>query len=244
MSGTSTSKASLSLQSIRDEIDSLAAQLYKNSQAVTETGRRMLNMESANSHRRVSGPASRFKDSADSDDEDEDGAGKSEVVGNEDLVQLVTELQDQLDLLDTRSIRRTANAFASDDSDFIAPLPGNDGFIPGESTPIATATGEDENDDESSLPQTPFPKTVKEFKALSRKDVEGWLRYYEVLPPREAELQAILTQAVGSRRQKETVAKTVPGPEETLLSEEEADTHFDTLARFFGLRIRKTAGAW
>ena len=243
MSGTTKStQGSLSLESIKAELDSLALLLHRNTKAVAETGRRVLHMESGDrtSHGHISDPTSRIRDSADSDDEDEGVAGKQgEIVANEDLVQLVSELQGQLDLLDSRSIRRSANAFASKDTDFVAALPGTDGHIPGET---ATPSGEKE-ESESTLPKTLFPKTVGDFKALSRKDVEAWLRYYELLPPDEAELHDLLSQAAISNREKAEISKNASTSED-MLSEEEANTHFDTLARFLGLRIRKTAGVW
>lgn len=231
-------KSHLSLEAIKTEIDYLAQQIYRNTKSVADTGRRVLNLESDKTH----GASSSRLNVADSDDEDDGTTKHGEAVANDDLVQLVTELQGQLDLLDSRSIRRTANAFASENADLIAPLPGNDGFLPGESAPPLVSDKPEEEDD-SVLPVTPFPKTVKQFKELSRKEVEAWLRYYELLPPDEAELRAILSQAGEASGKKEEGAGGTP-LQEDLLSEEEADSHFDTLARFLGLRIRKTNAVW
>lgn len=241
---------SLTLKSVKAEIDNITAQLYRNSKAVAETGRRVLNMESGDrtkSHGRISDHTSRIRDSADSDDEDSEAAGNhGAAVANEDLVQLVTELQGQLDLLDSRSVRRSANAFAAQDSDLIAPLPGNDGYIPGES-PVPTTTSSEVDEEESTLPKNAFPKTIKGFTSLPKKDVEAWLQYYELLPPDEAELRDLLSQAAGSSQnsEKEEAAKNnVASSTSDLLSEEEANTHFDILARFLGLRVRKSADVW
>lgn len=232
---------SLSLESIKAEIDNLANQLYHNSKAVAETGRRMLSIEKTTGKPTPSrgvDPTSRIRNSADSDDEaDDDDDGTARAVASEDLVQLVTELQTQLDILDARSIRRTANAFATKDDDLVAALPANDGFIPGESVISASAAAGTADEDETSLPKSAFPRTVGAFKGLSRADVEAWLRYYELLPPDEAELQSLLSQAKPG-------AGAAGKEGHDLLSEEEADRHFDTLARFLGLRIRRTKAVW
>lgn len=229
----------LSLESVKAEIDNLASQVLRNSKAVADTGRRMLNFESTGTGAGATAKSGSSRNYADSDDEDDDGArGISSAVANEDLVQLVTELQTQLDILDERSIRRTANAFATQDGDLVAALPGNDGFIPGESLAPKSAAATsvtDKDEDESSLPKTPFPRSVLEFKLLPRNEVEAWLRYYELLPPEEAELHSILSKATPS---------TGAAAGKDYLSEEDATRHADLLARFLGLRIRKGKAVW
>lgn len=224
----------LSLDTVKTEIEKIASLLQRNTKAVNETARRVLQLESGD--RKADVADSRIPDDGDSDDGT--GAGNAnEVIGNDDIVQLVTELQDQLDLLDTRSIRRNANSFATADSDGIAALPGNDGLIPGENV-------SEEAEPESSLPTSPFPKTLGEFKSLPSKEIEAWLRYYELLPPDEEELRKLLSEAAVSSKDTEKLSKEYGSQGDAMLSTEEANGHFDTLARFLGLRARKTAGAW
>ncbi|CAN6650233.1 hypothetical protein TRVA0_024S01068 [Trichomonascus vanleenenianus] len=229
------SENQLSLESLKQQVDNLADLVKKNAQAIVDTGSHVLGLQVDRERKslgslRISGstPPSRIKDD-ESDDEDNGriGHGEDGALTNDDVVDLVTELQDQLDILDQRSVRRTANAFVSAESDAIAPLPGRDGVVPGE--------GDEEEK---------FPTTLKDFKALGNDSVQFWLRYYELLPPDEAELQDILKRA-GTNYEELGLDKDKQGAAAAAQpTEEEIDASYDTLARFLGLRDRRTLGAW
>lgn len=230
------SNAQLSLESVKAEVDNLAALVHRSAKAVAETGQRVLRMEISDERKAISTipnplSGSSLREQAKS----EANEGNGDAVGSEDLVELVTELQGQLDLLDMRSVRRSANSTKIADDEFIAALPGNDGLIPGESE-----ISEEELEG-SMLPDIKFPTTVGEFKKLSQKDVETWLRYYELLPPDEAELRELLGGAATTEAGKTAVEGAVSNDH---LTEAEANSHFDTLARHLGLRPRRSKCAW
>lgn len=118
----------LNLESLKQEIDNLAGQLSRNSKVVADTGRRVLAMEIDNERKSLESiippkvsvatdsnasstavvPKSRkekllpalLEDDSD-DDLNADPAAENEadVVRSDDIFQLVTELQGQLDLL-------------------------------------------------------------------------------------------------------------------------------------------------
>lgn len=245
--------STVTLESLKAQVDSLASQLHRSSVAVAETGRRVLTMEIQNERKAISDmpPMSmstlRGGDASGSKKDESGTTGQKDdsAVNNDDIVELVTELQEQLDLLDVRSMRRTANAFKVNDDEFIAAMPGNEGLIPGESSPAEA--DEEGGEVTTDLPDISFPKTLGEFKALSGKEVEVWLKYYELLPPDEAELLELLGDAAAeseiAKSVKEKSGAARIGDDE-LLSEEEANSHFDTLARYLGLRVRRSKGAW
>lgn len=217
------------IESLKKEVDFLSAQLRKVTGLVAETGKQVLSIQvnqeknSLNNLtiRDVEGkPVSSAKDKAPAED--------SQAVTSEDLVVLVTELQDQLDNLETKSIRRTANSFAVKDTDLIASLPRIDGMCPAQ---VA---------DEETHPDWVFPKNLGEFKKLDNAKVEQWMRFYELLPPDEAEL-AKLQEVLGKEELEEAMENARKSAD---LTEAEAIERFDTLARFFGLRERRGANAW
>uniref|UniRef100_A0A060TC01 ARAD1D38610p n=1 Tax=Blastobotrys adeninivorans TaxID=409370 RepID=A0A060TC01_BLAAD len=223
------------VQKLKDDVARLAEQVRKNSKAIVDTGRHVLSLEVDKERKSLKslGISSEPKPSRipgdESDDEDEEGNGKKPAT-SDDIVELVTELQVQLDLLDDRSMRRSANAFATEDTDAIAPMPSRDGGYPGDKETL--------NDGEIAA-TAPFPKTLGEFKQMSDSQVDFWARWYELLPPDEVELRDILARA-GTTMEELGVDK----PPAVERSKEESDNTYDTLARFFGLRTRRTKGAW
>lgn len=106
-----------------------------------------------------------------------------DVMNVEDIVQLVTELQAQLDILDERSIRRNATAFAVNENHHIAPLPGRDRTVP-----LTTRQSTSEEPEDDNIPKG-FPGTLGEFEKQSESQILRWLLWYELLPPYEAELK-------------------------------------------------------
>jgi hypothetical protein len=223
-------KDPLSLGTLKEEVEKLVVQVKKNTNAIIDTGNQILDIQLDKERARLerdlptTGQLERtgkHSETLSQSEKDED-AEETQVSGTltyDDLVELVTELQGQLDMLDERSIRRTANAFVSDDSDVIAPLPGRDGEIPTE--------------------EEGFPRNLRQFKDLDFSQVEQWLRLYELLPPNEEELNEILDR-VGAKLEDLGAIPAEKKPSNCY----EADLNFDNLARFLGLRIRRTKDAW
>lgn len=192
-----------------------------------------------------------------------------DYVTGDDIVELVTELQGQLDLIENRSIRRQANGFAINDDDAIAPLASTDGSIPNESFIVdvqsdgsASKLYQDSNIKEPSIPTVaeydeslyylpgPFPQTFGEFKALSLEAIGAWCKFYELLPPDDDEIQQLLSAAgstldsLGGSYEMKISGKGDAKDADSNLSKKQSDKDFDTLARFLGLRARRTKGAW
>lgn len=219
------------IESLQKQVDFLTLQVQKNTQTLLKTGQKVLEHEVNYEKAKLQGGNPRTtRAAADADDKED------EPVKGEDLVELVTELQTQLDLLDARSTRRSANAFKTNDGDYIAPLPNNEGEIPGV---VAAA-----DDDNTSAEADGFPATLGQLKSLSDAAIERWLRYYELLPPDEAELKELFGEEVvnsTSSEVREAVAAVIEKPP---LSKQELDAQFDDLARFLGLRVRRSPSAW
>jgi hypothetical protein len=211
----------ISLKSLQEEIEVLKLQLKKTTHLVAETGTQLLALQVEKNrgnleNLRVNTSASP-KPVSQLIEEDPELAN---ALTSEDVVDLVAELQGQLDILDERSVRRTANAFCTEDSQPIAPLPGRDGELPEES----------EN----------FPRTLQEFKELPPERLQYWLKWYEILPPDEEEMKEILKRVGTSIEEVGYQAEN----DKQELSPQELDAYFDDFARFMGLRTRKSANVW
>lgn len=211
---------------IKEQLTKLTNQVQKNSKAIAQTGQLVLDLQLQDQRRdiaQLSLKDSELKQDAGLVGNIESKASKkehiSESITQDDIVELVNELQGQLDILDERSVRRTSNAFVADDKDLIAPIPGRDGQYPSDAEK--------------------FPKNLREFKDLDDVTLEYWLRWYELLPPDENELAQIFGK-LGTSMEELGVEK----PKSKGLTQEEADERYDTLARFIGLRNRRTPGVW
>ncbi|ODQ66521.1 hypothetical protein NADFUDRAFT_50438 [Nadsonia fulvescens var. elongata DSM 6958] len=217
------------LESLQEELNVIKAQLTKANAVIADTGRHVLSLQ-VNGERQRLGQLD-LNSSAPVESYAYDSATAASVTA-EDVTELVTELQSQLDLQEERSIRRSANAFVIKDTDFIAPLPTTDSSIP--------------------TYEEGFPATLDDFNQLDHEGIVTWLKYYELLPPDEAEMARLrrLLDIEEDDEEEETVPVSESLSEETIdfehgeLSKAEQDTLFDNLARFLGLRIRRTTGVW
>ena len=96
----------------------------------------------------------------------------TDYVNNDDIVQLVTELQTQLDALEARTMRRTYNATVQGDDEKLAPITNKDG----------------------DLPDFALPVTLKEFKLLEKIDLIRLGVFYEIILPDGEEIDHALQQ--------------------------------------------------
>lgn len=211
---------------IKEQLARLTNQVQKNSKAIAQTGQLVLDLQLQDQRRDIAELSlkdTELKQDAGLLNSNQDKASKkepqSDAITQDDIVELVNELQGQLDILDERSVRRTSNAFVADDKDLIAPIPGRDGQYPSDAEK--------------------FPRNLREFKDLDDVTLEYWLRWYELLPPDETELAQIFGN-LGTSMEELGIEK----PKTKELSQEEADERYDTLARFIGLRNRRTPGVW
>lgn len=130
---------------------------------------------------------------------------KGDFVSNDDIVELVTELQSQLDILDERSIRRTINSRASKSTPIVSlPTIGNE------------------------YPDT-FPVTLGDFEALSAGEIEQLARFYELVPLDASEVQDLLSKV---KMTAEEAGISAPTDEE---AKNQPQENYNNLARFLGL---------
>ncbi|KAF5092456.1 hypothetical protein D0Z00_004577 [Geotrichum galactomycetum] len=221
------------IETLQKQVDFLTLQVQKNTKTLLKTGQKVLEYEVNNEKAKLHGGNTKQSTAAGGGGEDEE----DEPVKGQDLVELVTELQTQLDLLDTKSIRRNANGFKTNDDEYIAPLPNNEGEIP----PVVAV---DDDDNTPANTTDGFPATLGQLKALSDAVVERWLRYYELLPPDEAELKELFGDEIVNSTSSEVREAVAAATAKKQLSKQELDAQFDDLARFLGLRVRRSPAAW
>ena len=143
-------------------------------------------------------------------------------MNNDDIVQLVTELQTQLDALEARTMRRTYNATVQGDDEKLAPITNKDG----------------------DLPDFALPVTLKEFKLLEKIDLIRLGVFYEIILPDGEEIDHALQQT----NSKEAILDINKKKDIIELSknfdEDQANEIYDELARYFGIKHRRNSDGW
>lgn len=236
-----SAKSEITFESLQKEIELLRNQLTKTAHVVAQTGSQLLalqvektrgNLENlrvpqlslSDKHSRAKSQEKAAVEKPQERNQPPQAPPEHDDLVNaltsEDIVDLVAELQGQLDILDERSVRRTANTFCTEDSHRIAPLPGRDGELPEE--------------------HEEFPYTLRDFKEMSTEKLYYWLKWYEILPPDEEEMKQIL-EHVGTCIEEVGYQ---PSNNQHDLTGQELDDYYDDLARFLGLRIRRAADVW
>ncbi|KAG7813235.1 hypothetical protein KL921_000781 [Ogataea angusta] len=210
-----------SLEELKNEVDELKELVARQSKVISRTGEQLLRFQVRQTDRELNsidvpkvGPDGTVTKQGQID--------ASDFATNDDIVQLVGELQGQLNILEQRSLRRTINSGLSNDTDLIAPVLNSDGDEP---------------------PETIYPKTLKEFRDLSDDSVLSLCHFYELLPPtleEEAKLRAFMEGKIKSPNVDPSEFK----PSSADYSREVLDGLYDDLARFLGLKFRKTEHAW
>lgn len=146
----------------------------------------------------------------------------TDYVNNDDIVQLVTELQTQLDALEARTMRRTYNATVQGDDEKLAPITNKDG----------------------DLPDFALPVTLKEFKLLEKIDLTRLGVFYEIILPDGEEIDHALQQT----NSKEAILDINKKKDIIELSknfdEDQANEIYDELARYFGIKHRRNSDGW
>ncbi|KAK6463499.1 hypothetical protein DFJ63DRAFT_312810 [Scheffersomyces coipomensis] len=199
------------IEQLEAKIEHLSAIIDKQSKIIAKTGEKLLTLELKDIKAKLNSsntPQSTTK--LDLDD----------YVTNEDVVQLVTELQGQLDQIEDRSVIRLFNNSAvNEDNDTLEILSNKDGEIP---------------DFEG------VPTTLGEFKQLSNVDLIQLGLFYEVIfipqenQPSQDPDQIVQQSKPGSKELKNHIDQIL-----TNFSNEDYITLFDDLARYFGLKYRK-----
>ncbi|KAI5965846.1 MRP8 [Candida pseudojiufengensis] len=152
----------------------------------------------------------------------------SDFVNNEDIVQLVTELQSQLDSFEDRTLRRTYNSSLNSNTDKIAPLSNKDGDFPDFQIPI----------------------TIDEFKNLSKEKVIEMGFFYEIILPTKEEIDQVLNSDENKEQNNSKIDIININKNKNIsqilseFSDEQVDEIFDDLARFFGIKLRRVSDGW
>ncbi|KAG7763690.1 hypothetical protein KL946_003791 [Ogataea haglerorum] len=210
-----------SLEELKNEVDQLKELVARQSKVIGRTGEQLLRFQVRQTDRELNS-IDVPRVGTDSTTSKHGQIDTSEFATNDDIVQLVGELQGQLNILEQRSLRRTINSGLSKDTDLIAPVLNSDGDEP---------------------PDTIFPKTLKQFRELSDDSVLALCHFYELLPPtleEEAKLRAFMEGKIKSPNVDPSEFK----PSSVDYSKEVLDSLYDDLARFLGLKFRKTEHAW
>lgn len=192
-----------------DEIAEIRAQIKKMQTVIAMTGRQIVELQLDSTRRRNEDVDRRTKELRGEPTAPSNSGENGDYATNSDIVELVQELQDQLDILDERSIRRTINSRA------------------GKSTPIVSLP--------SIANEYPpnFPNTLQDFAEIGISEVEALARFYELLPPDAVEMQELL-QKVSMTAGEANISQQPPQ-----VTEENVAENFNKLARFLGLPLTR-----
>ncbi|RCK56590.1 Uncharacterized protein MRP8 [Candida viswanathii] len=196
---------------VNKRITALESLVQKQSKVIAQTGQRLMEIQIKN----IKG---RMDDSA----KPQPPIDLSDYTTNDDIVQLVTELQTQLDSLEDRTMRRVYNLTLQYDEETLAPMMNRDG----------------------ELPPFPLPGTLLEFKELSKTELVKLGVFYEIILPNEQELALALEQDntkdaildISKNKDIEEMSK--------LFDEDQVNEIYDELARYFGLKHKRNSDGW
>lgn len=204
-----------SLEEVHNKILDLEVIVEKQSKVIATTGQKLLEIQ-------IKDVKSRMTDLK--------GVGNSQsleagdFIGNDDIVQLVTELQSQLDSLEDRASRRTYNSTLTKDEQKLAPITNKDGDV-------ADFT---------------VPTTLKEFKNMPKAKVLELGVFYEIILPNEEEINQVLEKDSGnSKNDLIDIAKNKDISKlEEQFDDQQVDEVYDELARCFGITHRRASDGW
>lgn len=217
------------VQDLQNQVQKLTGIVDKQSRVISSTGQQLMELQVRDIKQRMNKKkdrtASDNKIDVHTDVDDENFAT------NEDLVVLVKELQEQLDLLEERNIKRTFNSHLSEDhkEDKVSPLRNKDGEEP---------------------PEDIFCKNVGDFLELDKSRILQLCEFYELVVSREQEesIEKLKGDQNLSLEEAKKIMLGVPtGNLENRIdsySDKEYEDCYDKLARYLGLRIRRSQGFW
>lgn len=187
----------MSLEELNAKVASLTALVEKQSKVIALTGQKLMELQVQDVREKIRTHDPKPQENLD-------------YITNEDIVQLVSELQGQLDEYEARSIKRLYNSKIIDDSGELAPISNKDGDFPPE-----------------------FPKTLGEFKDISVKRLVELALFYEILVPEEL-TKAAQEQILGGQ---EVTDFTVTDELVESFKGQNGDELFKELAQWLGLSV-------
>ncbi|KAI5955036.1 MRP8 [Candida jiufengensis] len=212
------------LEEINKKVSDLESIIDKQSKLIASTGQKLIEMQ-------INDVKSRMKQiDSNSNSTNAGSIDTADYVNNDDIVQLVTELQSQLDFLEDRTIRRTYNTSLTSDKDKLAPLSNKDG----------------------DFPEFDTPKTFAEFKNLSKEKILEMGFFYEIILPTKEEIDEVLQNDdqsnEGNNNSKNDIINISKNKDiskiESEFNDDQINEIFDELARFFGLKLRRVSDGW
>ncbi|KAG0678599.1 hypothetical protein C6P40_003805 [Pichia californica] len=154
-----SSDKQVNIEELQDQINDLKSQVVKQRDIIAKTAQQLLALQVRDTKKQmdsIPNPLNTITNNNNSNNID-----TTDFATNEDLVQLVGELQGQLNLLEQKSISRTANSHLKKDTDEIFALPNVDGEFP-----ISEI----------------FPHNITEFSNLGDDLVIELCKFYHLLP--------------------------------------------------------------
>uniref|UniRef100_A0A0L0P678 Uncharacterized protein n=1 Tax=Candidozyma auris TaxID=498019 RepID=A0A0L0P678_CANAR len=207
----------MSIEELNKRVDELTDLVKRQSEVIAKTGKQMMEYQVKDVKARMASLNS-----------EQPKIDTDEFATNDDLVQLVTELQGQLDYLEDRNVKRVYNSHIATDAD--------------SSTPIAPLTNKD-----GEHPPDFYPKTLGELRDIDAASLLQLCEFFELIvennnPEDIAELMKL------EKLSKEELDRLINPKPKTLeeklkgLKKEDEVELFDELARFLGVRIRRGNG--
>ncbi|RLV90718.1 Uncharacterized protein MRP8 [Spathaspora sp. JA1] len=141
----------LTIKQLNEKVSDLALLIERQSKLIAETGEQLLQLQVKDVKTRMSAL----------DAQPQQNIDLTDYINNDDIVQLVTELQTQLDNLEDRTIRRCHNSSIIESKELLAPLTNRDG----------------------DLPDFELPNTLQEFQNLEKIDIIRLAVFYEIIVP-------------------------------------------------------------
>ncbi|CDK30052.1 unnamed protein product [Kuraishia capsulata CBS 1993] len=216
-----TESPELTLDKLAEQVTNLAGLVSRQGKVLSKTGEQVLEMQIKGTKAEVDAievPTLRGERSK----QVQPTVDTTDFVTNEDIVQLVGELQGQLDILEQRTIRRTVNSGLVAQDAIVAPQLNMDGLEPSPGT---------------------FPKTLGGFNALTDADLVDLCTFYDLLPPNEEQEQR-MNEFMSGEAETPNLEDLRIGAKPEDYDQKELDSLFDELARYIGVRSRRTEGAW
>lgn len=200
----------LTIEQLNDKITNLTGIVEKQSALIGKTGQQLVEMQIKGVKKGISDMDNKSQP-AKADDID-----LSDYVTNDDIVQLVGELQGQLDGLEDRVTNRILNSkLVSDKEDGkICPLTNKDGELP---------------------PSDIFPKTVKEFKLLSKENISSLAEFYELVVVNESGLTKVLEESNVKSVEEANALLEKENKNRSSYTEEDIKVLYQDLSRYLGL---------
>lgn len=200
----------LTIEQLNDKITNLTGIVEKQSALIGKTGQQLVEMQIKGVKKSINDMDNKAQP-AKADDID-----LSDYVTNDDIVQLVGELQGQLDGLEDRVTNRILNSklVSGKEDGKILPLTNKDGELP---------------------PSDIFPKTVKEFKLLSKDNITSLAEFYELVVVNESGLTKVLEESNAKSVEEANALLEKENKNRSSYTEDDIKVLYQDLSRYLGL---------